>query len=176
MAFTWQDEAIEILRVMIDDMEDNPIYCNEKLLRILTVSAFQVANDATFTPTFTVTISTQTLSPDPTATDTKNDTFMNLMCIRAACLIDMGKAIKSAGKAVSGKDMNAVQFDLRAIAEHRIKLLEKGFCQVYKETLQDYLYDSGLVGQAVMSPFRTYAHGYYGRLPFYGNTASGGLV
>ena len=155
MATTWETETVELLRVLIDDLADTPTYSDEKLQRLLLVAAFQVVREVTFDKTFTVNLTEQTLEPDPTAAATLNKDLVNLMCLKAACIMDRGAAAKAAGKAVAGKDMNAVQFDLRGVAESTIRLLKEGWCAVYKEVVFDYISGTGNLGQAVLGPFRT---------------------
>ncbi len=177
MALTWQHDAVELMRVMLDDMdEDNLLYSESKITRILVVAAYTLAAEVTFTQDYTIDISQQLITPDPTdyANSTDDANFVNLMCLKAACIISRGAAIKAAGKAVAGSDMNAVKFDLRGVADSTLKLLEKGWCAVYNEVLNDYIYGSGTMGRAVMSPFRTYARGYTGGIPYYGNPGRSG--
>lgn len=167
MAISWQISCIELLRVLIGDLDEVQIYTDAKLKRILIVAAYQVATDATFSTPFTVDLPEQSISPDPIDTD---EQFVNLMCLKAACIIDTGKAIKAAGKAVSGNDMKAVRFDLTGVAENTIKLLKEGYCKAYKEAIIDYSYGPGILGRSVMSPFRTYARGIYPMNPYFWET------
>lgn len=164
MAITWRQDGLELLRVMLDDLEETPIYSDSKLSRILVVAAYQLVSEVTFTTEYTVDISQQLITPDPTDSDneTNDETFVNLMCLKAACIISRGAAIKAAGKAVSGSDMNAVKFDLTGVADSTLKLLDKGWCAVYKEALDNYEYGDGFIGRAVMGPFRTCVNGYRG--------------
>lgn len=161
MAMAWETDCIELLRVLIDDMTTSPTYDNVKLKRLLVVAAYQINNEATFSQDFTVDIAAQTISPDPTDSDTLDENFVNLMCLKAACIMDRGAARKAAGKGIAGKDMNAVQFDLRGVSQYTIELLSKGYCAAYSEALTDYLYGNNSIGRAVMGPFRLYAQGYY---------------
>lgn len=156
MAIAWQTEAIELLRVLINDLSDTPTYTDSHLTRLLIVAAYQVIQEVDFTQEFVVDIEEQDISPDPSATATKDDVLINLMCIKAACILDRGKAGIAAGKAISGKDMNAVQFDLTGVATSTLALLKQGWCAVYKEAIYDYVSGTGNLGKVVMGPFRTY--------------------
>lgn len=153
----WQAETIEILRALIDDMDDeNPTYTDEKLERVLLVAAFQVNIEAEFTTDYTVNIQGSELDPDPTDPDTTDDSFVNLMCLKAACIIDRGRAITASEQAVSIKEFST-NVNLTTIAAARQKLLEKGgWCPVFDEQLTKHqLSAQGIVGAAVLGPFRT---------------------
>lgn len=153
----WQAETIEILRVFIDDMDDeNPTYSDEKLERVLLVAAFNINTSVDFVNDYTVDIQTSTLTPDPTDPDTTDDAFVNLMCLKAACIIDRGRAITASEQAVSIKEFST-NVNLSTVAAAKQKLLEKGgWCPVFEEELVKYqLSANGVVGAAVLGPFRT---------------------
>jgi hypothetical protein len=98
--------------------------------------------------------------PDPTATLTQDDAYVNLVTIKAACVIDRGEArtqVKQALYVVDGKS----SVDLRSIPLAKIRLLEKGWCAVYDAEKYDYHSKllSGSVGTVILTPFRLYAQG-----------------
>lgn len=153
----WEDDMPEILRVMVNDLEDTPTYSDEKLLRVLVVAAFQVLRELTFAQTYTVNIQNQTISPDPTASATLEESFVNLVTIKAACILDRGSAVTAASRAISVRDGGSA-VDLRGVFGANLKLLEKGWCAVYEQ--EKLAYQAGqtrVAGAAVMTPFRVYA-------------------
>lgn len=159
---SWSEVMIEMTRVLIDDMGATPVNSDGNLERLLVVSAFQVVQQCSFDTTFTVDIEAQTISPDPTAEATKSDSFVNLVCLRAACILDRSQASTAAKKAFVVKDGGS-HYDARDVAKHRVALLEKGWCKVYNE--ERLAYESGqtkVAGAVVMTPFRLYAHGNLG--------------
>lgn len=169
MSITWQHDCIELLRVMINDLSDTePIYSDSRLARVLVVAAFQLNTEVDFTQEYTIDLSQQLISPDPTDLEgqTRNDNFVNLMCLKAACIIDTGSAVLAAQNAMSVKDM-VFQADLRGVADSTLALLKEGWCKTYKEVVDDYLYGTTTACAAVMGPFRTIAfqhgrpHNYY---------------
>ena len=156
---SWQLETIEIFRVLINDLEDTPKYSDERLERILLVAAFQVNEKADFLNDYTVDIQTTTLSPDPTSDDYRDDSFVNLMCLKAACLMERGLAAKAANLALLGRE-GFSSVDLRGVAEAKQKMLEKGgFCATFNDELLSYQMGSAQVaGAAILGPFRTIAN------------------
>jgi hypothetical protein len=164
----WEEELLLILRALINDL-DSTRYSDDSLIKVLLVAAFQVAREpVSFTQDFEVSVVNETITPDPcdTANNTDDADFVNLACLKAACIIDTGSAILAANNAVAGKDMNAVQFDLKGVASATLALLKQGWCATYKESLTDYIYGTNSIGRVVMGPFRTFACSYYGKQPF----------
>lgn len=164
MTISWPANCTELLRHLIDDLDSsNYLYSDARLQRLLIVAAFQVLTEADFAQSFVVNIGAQTITPDPTDVDggTNDDDFVNLICLKAACILSNGVAIQAANGAVSGRDMNS-SWDLKAVAQYSIDLLEKGWCKMYNQALDDYLSGDGAIGAAVMGPFRTKVRGYPG--------------
>lgn len=153
----WQDTMGEILRSMVDDLDDdNRKFTDERLERVLVVAAFQVSQELEFSQTFVSVFDNTEITPDPTLTATKDDSFTNLTCMKAACIIDRGSAATAASQAIAVKDGTS-SIDLRGILGGKLKLLEKGWCAVYDDA--KFEYQSGSVriaGAAVMTPFRLY--------------------
>lgn len=155
MAF--EDDAVEILRVLVDDTETPPKYTDAKLLRVLTVAAFQVLNELEFSQDFQVSLGNQTVTPDPTDDATRDDSLVNLVTLMAACVMNRGEAVAAAQRAIAVKDQGSA-VDLRGVFGAKLQLLEKGWCAVYEDAkLQYQTGRERVAGAAVMTPFRLYA-------------------
>ncbi len=158
----WQDDMTELLRVMVNDMDTPQAYSDDKLLRVLMVGAFQVLQQLTFNNSYSISIANQTITPDPTVTAFYDPSFINLVTMKAACIIDRGAAIVAAQRAISVRDGGSA-VDLRGVFQGKLALLEKGWCAVYEDARLEY--QAGKVrvaGALVMTPFRLYAQGGYG--------------
>ena len=158
----WQLEMTEIIRCMINDLDETPKYEDERLERILLVASFQVNIEGDFLNDYIVDIQTSTLTPDPTSDTYRDDSFVNLACMKAACILDRGTAVQAADLAISSKEWSS-SLDLRGVADARYKILLKGgWCSTYEVALMDHAVNSNQVaGAAILSPFRTIA-GYPG--------------
>lgn len=153
----WQSEATEVFRVMLLDLNDTPTYSDSILQRVLIVSAQTVLLEMDFSQDYVVDIGKMTITPDPTATSTRDNSFINLSCLKAACILDKGESRIAASKGFSIKDRDHA-VDLRGITEARLALLEKGWCKTYDDAKLEYLAGQVRVaGAAVMTPFRIYA-------------------
>ena len=158
----WQDDMNSILRVLIsddDEVEADRTFSDDKLERVLIVAAFQVSYELDFDNTYVINIANSTISPDPTLTATKDESFTNLVTLKAACILDRGSANIAANRAIAVKDADSA-IDLRRIFISKLELLKQGWCAVYEDTKLEYQMSSNQVaGAAVMTPFRLFAFG-----------------
>jgi hypothetical protein len=155
----WSDEMLPFLRVLVDDTGAQQVYSDTQLQQALLVAAFQVNVEMKFNEAFTIDILGVSITPDPTAEPSRDDSFVNLVELKAACIIDRGSAASAARRAIVTRD-GVNHFDLRGPAENKIKLLDKGWCAAYADAKEEY--QAGLVrtaGAAVLSPFRFYVNG-----------------
>lgn len=165
----WQTELVEILRAMINDF-DAVLYTDERLERLLVTAAFRVLQEGmVFKFVYTSDVGDQDITPDPTEPDSRDDSFSNLICLQAACIINRGDAAKAARQAISVKDGDSA-IDLRSTAVLALQLLGKSWCQVYEDEKRNFKLNAmATAGAAVMGPFRLYVREAFGY-----NTYNGG--
>lgn len=159
---SWDEDMVGILRVMVNDPESS-VYTDARLEQLLLVGAFQVCQELDFSHDFVVNFPNETITPDPTEEATRDDSFVNLACLKAACIADRGGAILAARQAIAVKD-GASAIDLRGNLQGKLRLLEKGgWCAVYQDAKLEYLTNASksIAGAAIMTPFRLYAYGGY---------------
>lgn len=155
----WQDETVPTLRVMLGDLSETaPTYSDDSLEQTLVVAAFQVLAALRFDQEFVASASQVTIKPDPTATATKNDVFVNLFTLKAAAILDRTEASLAARRGIIVKDGGST-IDLSKVAEAKRKLLEKGWNAAYEDAKFEYQYQraQGVAGAAVLTPFRLFA-------------------
>lgn len=152
----WADDGVLILRELVADPEGTtPIYTDDRLSRVLVIAAMQVTQEVTFSRDYSISISNVTITPDPTDPNTADESFMNLICLKSAAILDRGAAILASRRAIMARDGSA-SVDLRGQAQSWLKLLEKGWNAVYEDARLAYILGTSLVaGAAVMGPFRT---------------------
>jgi hypothetical protein len=160
----WDDSATVILRALVDDLDPaTQRYTDARLLQVLAVAAFLVDREVDFDTAYAIDVEAKTITPDPE----DDEDFLNLMALKAACIIDNGSAIVAAGRAIAVRDGSS-SVDLRGIAEARLGVLKHGWCAAYKEARQDFIrQQSGVsrsgattAGAVILTPFRLYARGY----------------
>lgn len=156
----WDDDMVTMLRVLVNDI-DSTTYTDDKLIQTILVAAFQVKQEATFPYEYTVSLSNQTISPDPTVAATSDESFYNLTCLKAAAITDRGSAILAARRAISVRDGSSA-IDLRGPLAGWLALLKTGWNAVYEAAKNDYLLSGATIaGAMVLSPFRTYMSANY---------------
>ena len=152
---SWQDESIPILRTILNDAGCNITeYTDTRLEALLMAAAYINVTLVTFSTDYTVTISTDTISPDPSTASPIDVTFINFMVLKAACLADEGlfrsKALLSGVEARCGP---AILKTLRHIDGFNT-LLEKGPCLAFQELLNQYRFSGNLDNiRSIMTPF-----------------------
>lgn len=157
----WEDDATEILRMLTDDYGTTSRVSDDNLLRALLVAAFQVNREVDFDTAYSINLTAQSISPSPSA----DEAFLNLMTLKAACMLDRGAAITAANRAIAVRDGSS-SVDLRGIAKARLEIAQKGgYCKAYQEAREDFIREQAGIdrtgattaGRAVLSPFRTLA-------------------
>jgi hypothetical protein len=150
----WQDEAVPMLRIMINDFGETPSYSDSRLTDILIVAAYNIRREVTFTNTYSVSIATKSISPDPISND--DDIFISLLVLKAACLADQStfrtKALLEGVRAAMGPANIAISGNLSGF---RV-LLETGPCKAYQEMKDQQNFGGEALAmnvRAILTPF-----------------------
>ena len=161
---SWQVEMIRMVRGMIGDWDTtNPTYSDDRLKELIIVAAQLVISELDFTQTFVPDLTTLTITPDPTdrigPPVTRDDSFINLVSMKAACITDRSETKTAANQAIDAKDGSS-SISLRGVAQARQALLEKGgWCPQYDDAKFAYMLNrSHVAGAAIMGPFRVWAY------------------
>jgi hypothetical protein len=147
---SWLDEAIPMVRILINDWDEQPQFSDARLTDALIASAKLVAWQFGFT---SYAISTSNLSVTPDPVDNKDETFLNLSVLKAACLVDHGqyraKAALEGLKVSCGPGSLSVGGHLAGFKT----ILELGPCSTYEELRNQYLYGNVNVVKGIFGPF-----------------------
>lgn len=149
---SWQGQMSTIVRYLVDDIDSSSYkYSDDRVETTLLVAAQLASLQADFTNTYTINVEGCSLSPDPTDTDTKDDAFINLVCLKATCVM-LGSEIRSeSGNAISIKDGPSA-IDLRGVTS-TLTMLYKDMCEKYDKMLLDYRLGNSIAGQAILGPY-----------------------
>lgn len=157
----WQTEIPIILRYMINDLSDTPTYTDNRLSTLFLVSAQMTQSEIGFSTTYSIDIPGTGLSPDPTEPDSRNDAFINLTCLKAACILGRGEAKIAAGQAIEIKDGSS-SISLKGVGSSKL-LVSNNYCKDYEDAKFDYLVtggnlDGNVPGEFIVGPFKIYAY------------------
>lgn len=176
----WQQESVIQLRVLINDLCYPPQYTDGRLLQVLLVAAKYIIQELYFTyysylsynssaggSIYNVNIPNMTLTPDPTA---QNDyTFVNMMTLKAACMIDQNALRAKAALAGLRANIGPASLNTEGYLKGFQYILEHGYCSVYDELKTQYAFGSPQIISAVLGPFsnnkfdaRLISFSYYG--------------
>ena len=149
----WTDDMPTIVRYLINDLDTtNYAYSNGRVRQTIVVAAQLVLNEIDFDKTYTVTISTSGISPDPTAA-TKDDAFINLVSLKSACLIASSELRTKGLDAIRVSDGSS-SIDAGGILRG-FELLSKDLCQRYENAKMQYKAGNSVAGQAILSPYES---------------------
>lgn len=155
----------EILRIFVFDLDENtPKYDDDTVERLLVVSAQLVEGELDFSHQYIADIPGRDITPDPTDSDggTRDDSFINLACMRAAAIVQQGEARLESGIVIRD---NGSTVDLHYKLQGALALVKDGWQRRYDQ--EKFAYQTGqltgkVAGQAVVGSFREFARGYWG--------------
>lgn len=146
----WQTLYIKVLRILINDtsLDSDLKYTDSRLEDVLVVAASQVNEEARIS-TYTVDITPPEITPSPLS----DDTYRNLVTLKAACIVDRGDmrhaALVNGLEAKCGPAVMKVARRVDGFAT----LIDKGFCQAYDEAIRQYLFGNVNFAKGILSPF-----------------------
>ena len=147
----WQNEMTLIVRHLVNDLDSSSyIFTDSRLEEAVLVSAQLASLEIDFENTYTIDVDSVSLSPDPTTTGSKDDSFINLVSLKTAHML-LGSEIKThALNSISLKD-GPSSLDLRGIVSG-LKILFDDINKRCEEAITQYKLN-GVVGQAILGPY-----------------------
>ena len=146
-------EMLFLLRNIIGDADvNNYTYTNSRLEELLVVAAQLVIGDVpNLSVSYAADVTERTITPDPVA-NPKDDIFINLVVLRAACMTDEGlyrsKALASGIKAKCGPAVIETMGHIVGFKD----LITFGPCAAYATLKQEYIFGNPSMA-AILSPF-----------------------
>ena len=151
----WTTDMVTILRYIIDDVDSTQTYADSRLETLIVTAAQLTKEDVTFSKTYTLNIASATISPDPTD-DTRDDGFINLVCLKAACLLAGAEFKTEASKGIMVRDGSA-SIDTRGVSQSK-KDWRDHICENYAKAERDFKTGNSKVGEAIVGPYRNFAN------------------
>lgn len=146
---SWLDESTEILRVLINDLDDSDYkYTDNTLEQTLLVAARYVVQEINLGTDYTVNFLGGSVSPDPSS----DYIFLNFMILKAACLTNVWTFNEKAlVEGIAAKCGNFAQLSVKAGNDIVLGLINNGPCKTYQELMTQQNF--GGLGKAVLTPF-----------------------
>jgi hypothetical protein len=143
----WQTEMTRITRFLIDDL-DASSYDDERLEETILVAAQLMKHEMDFNSVYTIDVDSLTLSPDPTSGN-KDDAFINLTCMKTACIILKAEVKAESLKAIVVRDgPSSIDLSGRyaATKDRALKM-----CEDFEHAKLQYQLGNSTAGQAVVN-------------------------
>lgn len=159
----WQSEMNTIVRYLVDDTDSsNFTFSDERVETTILVAAQLVRKELDFNSDYTINIDGTTITPDPTD-DPRDENFVNLVSLKAACII-LNSQYKTnslnAVKVIDGPstiDMTKAADGLKAAAD--------SICEQYEKAKKAHQL-GGVVGQAILTPYSPGSDYAYSSYPY----------
>jgi hypothetical protein len=153
----WQTEMVRLVRFMIGDINEPYKYSDERLQELIVVAAQLTKSAIPFTKEYIIDSDDLELLPDPTDTEggTRDDSFVNLVVLQAACILDQSEARSAAARGIAIRDGSS-SIDLRANVQARLEILKVGWCANFAKAKYEYYSNSLSAGKGIVGPFREY--------------------
>lgn len=147
----WQTEIVRIVRAIINDLTEPETYCSTKIEELIVIAAQLTKNEIETSTTYTTNISTVSISPDPTASSSRDDAFINLISLKTACLILNGEVKLAGAGNIKVSDASAsVDFSGQYSA---LKDLAGGVCKGYADAKAAYMMGNLNGIKAILTPY-----------------------
>lgn len=148
---SWQTEIPVIVRTLVNDWSDQPVYSDERIIQTITVAAKYVQFDVVLDHKYAVDVVNPAISPDPTSD--RDEIFISLVSLKSACIIDQStfrtKAVTEGIRAALGPAQLSVGGSLAGWKT----ILDKGPCALYEELTSHWDVANATAITAILSPF-----------------------
>ena len=145
----WETESVIILRGLIGDMGPTYTYEDSRLIDLVLISARLINVECDFDTVYTIDVEQCTITPDPTAAN--DDTFINLSCLKAACLILGAEAKSLAGSSFEVRDGSA--FVSVKEAYKATKELYDKYCDDFAQAKLEFKAGNLSAVKAILTPY-----------------------
>jgi hypothetical protein len=148
---SWKTEIPIVVRTLVNDWSDQPLYSDDRILQVITVAAQYVQFDVSLDQKYNINVTDVSITPDPT--DSRDEIFISLLALKAACIIDQSnlrtKAAMEGIRASLGPANISVGGSLAGIK----MILEQGPCALYEELTSHWDVKDATAIRAILSPF-----------------------
>lgn len=150
---SWNTEIPIIIRIFINDLGPSYTYADEKLEQLSVVAAQYVKSDANLSNDYSINIVNPSITPDPTLLDPKDDIFINLIALKALCILDQStlrtrSALEGIRAALGPASLNVNN----SLSGYKI-LLDQGPCALYRSLVDQWNIGNASAIRAIFSPF-----------------------
>jgi len=136
---------------LINDLNTPYEYSDCRIQQILSVAAKYVQFDINLTQKYTIDVVYSNISPDPT--ETRDEIFTSLTCLKAACIIDQGTLRTKAALEGIRTALGSASLSIGGSLTGWQSIIDNGACALYYELTNNWDIRNATAFSAVLSPF-----------------------
>ena len=148
---SWQAEIPIIVRTLINDWDDQPVYSDDRIIQVITVAAQYVQFDVVLDHVYSVNVTSPDISPDPTVD--RDEIFISLVALKASCIIDQSTLRTKAAMEGIRAALGPVSLSVGGSLEGLKNIIDKGPCAVYEELTAHWDVKDARAVAAILGPF-----------------------
>lgn len=142
-----------IVRTWINDLEETPIYSDDRLQQVILVASQYVTREINLDTQYKCDLINLTITPDPSLANDRDQTFISFVALKAACMLDQStfrtKAATEGIRAGLGAASISVGGNLKGYKD----ILDNGPCKMYEKLRMEYEIGNANAIKAILSPF-----------------------
>lgn len=148
---SWQTEIPIIVRTLVNDWSDQPVYSDDRLIQVISVAAKYVQFDVVLDHKYEVDVVSPNIAPDPT--DDRDEIFISLVSLKAACIIDQSTYRTKAASEGIRAALGPASLQVAGQSAAWKTILENGPCALYQELTDHWDVKDASAIAAILSPF-----------------------
>jgi len=147
----WQTEIPIIVRSLINDFEET--YSNDRIVQLITVAAKYVLLDLNLDQDYSIDVVNNLITPDPCDNDSRDETFISFVALRASCFLDQSTYRTKAATEGIKTSLGPARLDVSGNLSGYKNIIDIGPCAVYEYLKQQHNIGNASAISAVLSPF-----------------------
>lgn len=148
---SWQNHLTSIVRVLINDLDSPYQFSDERMHQVITVAAKYVQFDVNLDYAYNIDVINYNISPDPTSL--KDDIFLSLIGLKAACIFDQGTFRTKAALEGIRTALGPANLSFGGTLTGWQAIIDHGACGLYEELTSHWDVKNATAFAAVLSPF-----------------------
>ena len=153
----WKPEMTTLLRYVINDTDTTRReYTDDRLCALIVTSAQLTQGVVDFPRDYSIDVANSGISPDPT-TGSRDNGFINLVLLKAACILAQGDYRVATNKGVVIRD-GPSSIDARGVVAAKKEIMDSA-CEKYQNAEFEFRLGNSNAGEAIIGPHRNAAYG-----------------
>ena len=150
---SWKKEMTVMVRVFINDLGPTYLYNDTRIQQAIVVAGQYVQFNVNLDTKYTVDILNPNFTPDPTLSTPKDEIFIFLTILKAACIVDQSTFRTKAALEGIRASLGAASLSVGNHLAGYKTILELGPCALYEDLTEHWDVANATAVRAIFSPF-----------------------